>query len=99
MRAVALKYDGKTAPKVTAKAEDSVAADMLALAHKHGIPIHKDAALSATLSQMALDAEVPMALYVAVAEIIAFAYQLRGMQPPTRQSSRAGQTINQTPEH
>lgn len=98
MRAVALKYDGKTAPKVTAKAEDSVAADMLALAHAHGIPIHKDAALSATLSQMALDAEVPMALYVAVAEIIAFAYKLRGMQPPARQNSRTGQTINQAPE-
>ncbi len=95
MRAVALKYDGKSAPRVTAKAEDSVAADMLALAHAHGIPIHKDAALSATLSQMALDAEVPLALYVAVAEVIAFAYKLRNMQPPQHQRQAPGKTINQ----
>lgn len=81
---VALHYDGKTAPRVTAKAEAEVAEEMLHLAQRHGIPIHCDPQLSATLSRLPLDAEIPLALYVVVAEIIAYAYQLRGVSPGDR---------------
>lgn len=76
-RTVALHYDGQTAPRVTAKAEDAVAEEMLHLAQRHGVPIHRDADLSALLSRIPLDGQIPLTLYVVVAEIIAYTYRLR----------------------
>lgn len=82
MKAVSLHYDGVKAPTVSAQAEGPVAQEMLRLATELGIPIHQDAALTETLSQLRLNAEVPLALFVTIAEIIAFAYQLRDTAPP-----------------
>ena len=79
--AVALHYDGKEAPRVTAKGTGELAEQIIALAKQHGIPLQEDAALISLLSKLDLGEEIPEALYVAVAEIIAFAYILKGQVP------------------
>lgn len=79
--AVALKYDGITAPKVTAKGEDAIADEIIAIAEEHGIHLHEDRELVKFLSEFELNEEIPETLYRVVAEIIAFAYMLKGKFP------------------
>jgi len=76
--AAAIKYDGKrdTAPKVTAKGKGLVAEKIIALARKHDVPIKSDPALVQILSKLEIDAHIPVELYRAVAEILAFVYAL-----------------------
>ncbi|MCU7931191.1 MAG: EscU/YscU/HrcU family type III secretion system export apparatus switch protein [Candidatus Thiodiazotropha sp. (ex Codakia rugifera)] len=80
--AIALKYDGENAPRLTAKGRGELADKMLALAEEHAVPLHEDADLAALLSQIPLGDEIPESLYRAVAEVIAFAYLLSGRRPP-----------------
>ncbi|MES9831108.1 MAG: EscU/YscU/HrcU family type III secretion system export apparatus switch protein [Candidatus Thiodiazotropha sp. LLP2] len=80
--AVALKYDGENAPRLTAKGRGELADRILALAEEHEVPLHEDAELAALLTQIPLGDEIPQALYRAVAEVIAFAYLLSGKRPP-----------------
>ncbi|MDO9163089.1 MAG: EscU/YscU/HrcU family type III secretion system export apparatus switch protein [Methylococcaceae bacterium] len=79
--AVALKYDGKNAPKVTAKGTGLTAQQILEIAEKHNIPLQNDPELVNILAQIPLGDEIPKELYLAVAEIIAFAYFLSGKTP------------------
>ena len=79
--AVALKYDGKNAPKVTAKGEGLTAEQILEIADRHGIPLQAEPELAKILAQVPLGEEIPRELYVAVAEVIAFAYFLSGKTP------------------
>lgn len=79
--AVALKYDGKNTPRVTAKGYGDLANQIIALAKEHGIPLQEDPGLVAILAQLELDSEIPENLYRAVAEVIAFAYILLGKFP------------------
>lgn len=79
--AVALFYDGKTTPRVTAKGQGHVAEEILTLARKHNIPLYEDAALASLLARIELGEKIPEKLYVAVAEVIAFAYRLSGRWP------------------
>ena len=76
--AVALHYDGVNAPKVTAKGTGRLAEKILDLANEHDIPVHSDPALVKVLSKVPLGDEIPRELYVAIAEVIAFAYMLSG---------------------
>jgi flagellar biosynthesis protein len=80
--AIALKYDGENAPRLTAKGRGDLASRILALADEYAVPLHEDAELAALLSQIPLGDEIPEALYRAVAEVIAFAYLLSGKRPP-----------------
>ncbi len=73
-RAVALRYDHRTAPRVTAKGSGRTAEAILALAAENDIPLHEDPDLVTLLAQLELGQEIPTALYQAVAEVIAFAY-------------------------
>ena len=82
--AVALHYDGKNAPRVTAKGTGELAEKIIALAKQHGIPLQENAALVSLLSKLELGDEIPEALYLAVAEVIAFAYLLSGKTPEKR---------------
>lgn len=83
-RAVALKWDGKTAPKLTAKAEGLLAEQIIEIAKQQGIPIQQDnEILVSALAQLELGDEIPEMLYVAVAQVIAFAYYLSDKQPIT----------------
>jgi len=80
-KAVALKWDGKAAPKVTAKGEGDLAEQILKIAREHDIPIQQDnEALVGALAQIELGDEIPEVLYIAVAQVIAFAYYLSGKQ-------------------
>lgn len=79
--AVALKYDGENAPRITAKGSGDLAERIVALAIEHNIPMQENALLANTLAQLELDEEIPPALYLSVAEIIAFAYYLSGKVP------------------
>ena len=88
--AVALRYaDGKMgAPRVVAKGADAVAARIRAIAGEHNIPTLEAPPLARALYQHAeLGDEIPEALYTAVAEVLAYVFQLRsfakngGQQP------------------
>jgi flagellar biosynthesis protein len=79
--AIALKYDGKSAPKITAKGEGITAEEILKIADKYGIPLQNDPDLARILAQVPLGEEIPQQLYLAVAEVIAFAYLLSGKTP------------------
>jgi flagellar biosynthesis protein len=70
--AVALEYDRKGAPRVTAKGRGFVAAEIIAQAEAHGIAREENAVLASALSEVAIDDEIPEALYRAVAEILSF---------------------------
>lgn len=82
--AVALKYDGQRAPKVTAKGEGITAEQILEIAEKHGIPMQNQSDLARILAQVPLGEEIPQELYVAVAEVISFAYFLSGKMPDNK---------------
>ena len=79
--AVALQYDGENAPKVTAKGEGFTAQQILAIAEKHGVPLQNEPELARVLAQVPLGDEIPQELYIAVAEVIAFAYFISGKTP------------------
>ena len=83
-RAIALKYTGTGAPQVAASGQGHVAERILALAEEAGVPVRRDPALAAALSSLELGKEIPEELYMAVAEILAWAYQLNPSQSPGR---------------
>jgi flagellar biosynthesis protein len=70
--AVALHYDRKGAPRVTAKGRGLVAEEIVSRAAEHGVFIEENAILASALSSVELDEEIPEALYRAVAEILGF---------------------------
>lgn len=79
--AVALRYDGDGAPRVTAKGEDRLAEQVIQAARDAGVPLYPDPQLAMVLTQIPLGEEIPENLYKAVAEVIAFAYILAGKFP------------------
>ncbi|VAW86972.1 Flagellar biosynthesis protein FlhB [hydrothermal vent metagenome] len=81
--AVALKYDQSSsgAPLVVAKGQDLVAAKIRSLAYSNNIPLVEAPPLSRALFYSTeLNGEVPAGLYLAVAQVLAFVYQLRQKQ-------------------
>jgi flagellar biosynthetic protein FlhB len=88
--AVALKYDDKKmrAPFVVAKGTDLLAAKIREIAAEHGVPIIEAPPLARALYRtVELGREVPAALYVTVAQVLTYVYQLkacidRGVKPP-----------------
>lgn len=76
--AIALNYDESSAPKVVAKGKGLVAEQILKLAVEHDVPIKEEPELIELLATVELGDQIPEALYVAVAEVIAFAYSLKG---------------------
>jgi flagellar biosynthetic protein FlhB len=78
--AVALKYaDGKQgAPRVVAKGTDEVAARIREIAKENKVALLEAPALARALYKHTdIDDEIPEALYSAVAEVLAYVYQLR----------------------
>ena len=78
--AVALKYTegGNGAPRVVAKGADAVAAKIRELAKEHKVPLLEAPPLARALFKHSeLGDEIPEALYAAVAEVLAYVYQLR----------------------
>jgi len=85
-QAVALFYDSKSAPRVTAKGSGSLAEEIIALALQHDVPLQENPELVALLSLLELGEEIPHELYVTIAHIIAFAYVLKGKPAPQSQT-------------
>jgi len=79
--AVALQYDGERAPRITAKGRNEVAEQIIGLARQHGVPMQENEVLAGLLAKVELGEEIPEALYLAVAQVIAFAYHLSGKTP------------------
>ena len=78
--AVALKYSekGNRAPIVVAKGADEVAARIRELAMEHNVVMMEAPPLARALFRHAeLGDEIPEALYIAVAEVLAYVFQLR----------------------
>ncbi len=76
--AVALHYSGRGAPRVVAKGGGLIAENIIKVAKAHGIPLDEDTALANALSRIDLNREIPRELYVAVAQVLAFAWQVAG---------------------
>lgn len=80
--AIALVYDGEQAPTLSARGEGDVAEEIVRLAIEHQIPIYQNADLAKLLVQLELGEQIPVELYRTIAEIIAFAWYLKGKAPP-----------------
>lgn len=88
--AVALRYDeGRMrAPFVVAKGTDLIAARIREIASEHSVPIFEAPPLARALYQsVEIGSEIPASLYVAVAQVLTYIYQLKaartcGARPP-----------------
>lgn len=74
--AAALQYDKQkdAAPRITAKGKGIIAEKIIELAIKNNVPIKNDPNLVQMLSKLDIDEHIPVELYKAVAEILAFVY-------------------------
>ncbi|MDQ2695966.1 MAG: flagellar biosynthesis protein FlhB [Pseudomonadota bacterium] len=86
--AVALRYQpaAMDAPQVVARGVDKVALTIAAVAAAHGVPRVQSPLLARALYfNSRLDRTIPVALYVAVAQVLAYVFQLRREErlPPT----------------
>lgn len=74
--AAAIQYDNHkdSAPRIVAKGRGAIAEKIIELARKNNITIKSDPALVQILSKLDLDEQIPVELYKAVAEILAFVY-------------------------
>lgn len=77
-RAVALRYErGRDrAPEVVAKGRGEIAAKILELAREAGVPVREDRDLLQLLAACEVGDEIPEELWVAVAEVLAFLFEL-----------------------
>ncbi|HXS28019.1 MAG TPA: flagellar biosynthesis protein FlhB [Steroidobacteraceae bacterium] len=88
--AVALRYDERRmrAPAVVAKGTNEVAARIREVAAEHRVPIFEAPPLARALHRaVPIGGEVPASLYVAVAQVLTYVYQVRaaaaaGVAPP-----------------
>jgi flagellar biosynthesis protein len=80
-QAVALYYDGTSAPRLTAKGEDELAEEIIAIAEAFQVPTFEQSDLAQLLYNLDLNEEIPQALYVTVAEILSLAYRLEDRTP------------------
>jgi flagellar biosynthetic protein FlhB len=83
--AVALRYDASNmkAPKVVAKGTDLVAFNIRRVAEAHNVPIFEHPEFTrAVYHTSEIGAEISPRLYVAVAQVLTYIYQLRGRKAP-----------------
>ncbi|MBE3549681.1 MAG: EscU/YscU/HrcU family type III secretion system export apparatus switch protein [Brockia lithotrophica] len=79
--AVALRYEARAmqAPTVVAKGKGVVALRIREVAEEHGVPLVERPPLARLLyDRVPLGAQIPPDLYRAVAEVLAYAYRIRG---------------------
>lgn len=76
-QAVALAYEaGDLAPRVVARGRGMIAEQIIARAKEHDVFVHESRELVNLLMQVDLDDHIPPALYTAIAEILAWLYQM-----------------------
>ena len=86
-RAAALRYDGNGAPRVMAAGSGDLARRIVEAAREAGVAVREDAALADALTRLQLEAEVPEALWHAVAEVLVWAQRLDGAAASARPPS------------
>jgi len=75
--AVALRYaEGDSAPMVIAKGRGLLADEIIRRAREAGVYVHESRDLVSLLMKVDLDARIPPALYIAVAELLAWVHRL-----------------------
>ena len=75
--AVALSYrDEGRAPVVVAKGYGVVAESIMRTAREHGLYVHASPELIRLLMQVKLDQQIPPPLYAAVAEVLAWLWEI-----------------------
>ncbi|MAZ66188.1 MAG: hypothetical protein CMF25_03685 [Kangiellaceae bacterium] len=84
-KAVALNYDGTGAPTIVAQGIDEIAEAIIELARASDVYLHQDPVLTEMLLMMELGNEIPKELYITIAEILSFAYYLKGKVPDNYQ--------------
>lgn len=79
-QAAALSYSGhkEAAPQVVASGAGEIAERIIALAEEAGIAIQKDPDLMEVLAKVPVGSEIPVEIYQAVAEVLAFVYEQNG---------------------
>jgi flagellar biosynthesis protein len=93
-RAAALAYkpgdsaDGG-APRVVAKGQWRLAEEIIKRAREAGVPVHESRELVALLMQVDLDEQIPPALYLVVAEVLVWVYNLERRNASQRHVSAA----------
>lgn len=76
-RAAVLRYEThEPAPKIVAKGYGVQAENIIRTARENGVFIHESPELVDLLMQVDLDQHIPPQLYVAIAELLAWLYQL-----------------------
>ena len=86
--AVALRYaEGDAAPVVIAKGRGVIADEIVRRAREAGVFVHGSRELVALLMQVDLDARIPPALYLAVAELLAWLARVDHGSPPQRDAT------------
>jgi len=93
--AIALQYDGKNAPRVTAKGEDEIARHIKQIAKEYDIPMYEDMLLAQVLAQIDLGDEIPKSLYLAIARVIAFAYLMADRICPVPQTTQENMSTSE----
>lgn len=79
--AVALAYQSSDgAPKVVAKGRGLLAEQIITRAREHEVFVHQSKELVTLLMNVELDDQIPPALYRAVAELLAWLYQVETAQ-------------------
>jgi flagellar biosynthesis protein len=75
-----LRYDKEqaSAPKVIAAGAGLIADRIVELAREQGVPVREDPSLAEALVRLELEQEIPSDLFVAVAEVLVWAY---GLEP------------------
>jgi flagellar biosynthetic protein FlhB len=79
--AIALRFDSAemNAPQVVAKGADYLAARIRDIAREHGVPLVENKPLAQSLYRLADPGDyIPVELYRAVAEVLAYVYRLKG---------------------
>ena len=83
-RAVALRYHSSedASPRVLAKGEGLVAANIRRIAEEHRVPVFESPKLARALYRSTdLDKEIPAGLYVAVAQVLSYIFRVRSLNP------------------
>ncbi|MBI2881379.1 MAG: flagellar biosynthesis protein FlhB [Candidatus Tectomicrobia bacterium] len=94
--AVALSYrlEKMHAPKVVAKGADYLAEQIQVIAREHGVPVLRNQKLARSLYEsVEVDQYIPVELYKAVAEVLAYVYRLRGKDVTAAAAPEGGRRV------
>jgi flagellar biosynthesis protein len=98
--AIALSYRAsEPAPRVVAKGYGVVAEAIIARAKDAGVYVHDSPAMVNLLMQVNLDSHIPPQLYVAVAELLAWLYQVESKAATAAPTAASATSPTAGPAH